>query len=242
MVHSVELNLSADTIRVRSLRGLYVTMVGVNHSLLLALDLAGTFAFALNGALTAIRSARIDIIGVLTLGIITAIGGGILRDIVIGATPPPGFADWRYLGTAAVGAIIAFLFGHRMSRLSMPIDVVDAAGLGLFAVTGAAKALAHGLGSVPAALLGVVTAVGGGTIRDVMIGRMPVIFRGALYAIPALIAATMTVVAVQTDLYGAAAAILAALTCFTVRVLSVHFDWHAPGPRGSKHTASGHQP
>lgn len=204
----------------------------MNHALLLGLDLAGTFAFALNGALTAIRSARIDIFGILTLGIITAVGGGIVRDLVIGATPPPGFADWRYLGVAAAGATVAFLFGHKMSRLVSAITVLDAAGLSLFAVTGAAKAVAYGLGPVPAALLGVTTAVGGGTIRDVMIGRMPVIFRGPLYAIPALVAATVTVLAIVTGVYGVAAAIVAAVMCFVLRMASVRFGWQAPQPRG----------
>jgi hypothetical protein len=127
------------------------TLNDVNQLLLLILDLTGTFAFALNGALTAIRLAKLDVVGVLTLGIVTAIGGGILRDVVIGATPPPGFADWRYLAVAGAGALIAFLFGYKMSRLSVPINILDAAGLSLFAVTGASKALALGLGPVPAA-------------------------------------------------------------------------------------------
>jgi uncharacterized membrane protein YeiH len=204
----------------------------VNHLLLLSLDLTGTFAFALNGALTAIRFARLDVVGVLTLGIVTAVGGGILRDLVIGATPPPGFADWRYLAVAAAGALAAFLFGHRLSRLALPINVVDAAGLGLFAVTGASKALAHGLSPVPAALLGVVTAVGGGTIRDVMIVRVPVIMRGELYAIPALLAAVITVACWELGVYGAVAAVIAAAACLALRMLSVVRGWHAPRPRG----------
>lgn len=203
----------------------------MNHLLLLVLDLIGTFAFALNGALTAIRYAKLDVVGVLTLGVITAIGGGIVRDVVIGATPPPGFADWRYLAVAGAGALAAFLFGYKMSRLSMPINLLDAAGLALFAVTGSSKAMAAGIGPVPAALLGVTTAVGGGTIRDVMIQRVPVIMRGELYAIPALLAATITVVCWELGVYGAASAIAAAVACWLLRMLSVFRGWHAPAPR-----------
>lgn len=207
-------------------------MTTVNHLLLLVLDLIGTFAFALNGALTAIRYAKLDVVGVLTLGIVTAIGGGIVRDLVIGQAPPPGFADWRYLAVAGGGALIAFLFGHRMARLSVPITVLDAAGLALFAVTGSSKALAHGLGPVPAALLGVVTAVGGGTLRDVMIRRIPIIMRRELYAIPALLAATITVVCWQLDGYGAVSAVSAAAACWLLRMVSVRRGWNAPRPRG----------
>src|ERR687884_337489 len=102
--------------------------------LLLALDLAGTFAFALNGALTAVRAARLDIVGVVTLGMITALGGGIIRDVLIDALPPATFGDWRYLVVAAGGGLVAFALGRRLDRLAGPIVVLDAAGLSLFAV------------------------------------------------------------------------------------------------------------
>ncbi len=142
-------------------------------SLLLALDLAGVFAFALNGAFTAVRQARLDIVGVLALGIITAIGGGIVRDVLIDALPPATFVDWRYLAVAAAGALIAFFLTRPLERLVAPMIVLDAAGLSLFCVTGASKALTFGLGAVQAVILGAVTGVGGGTIRDVLIGRVP---------------------------------------------------------------------
>src|ERR671917_1396069 len=103
---------------------------------LLALDLLGTFAFALNGALTAVRAARLDIVGVVTLGMITALGGGILRDVLLGALPPATFSDWRYLAVAAGGGLIAFAASRQLERLAMPITVLDALGLSLFAVTG----------------------------------------------------------------------------------------------------------
>src|SRR3954447_24805539 len=109
--------------------------------LLLALDLTGTFAFALNGALTAVRVTRLDIVGVVTLGMITALGGGILRDVLLGALPPATFSDWRYLVVAAGGGVIAFALSRQLLRQTMPITVFDALGLSLFAVTGASKAL-----------------------------------------------------------------------------------------------------
>jgi uncharacterized membrane protein YeiH len=198
--------------------------------LLLALDLTGTFAFALNGALTALRVARLDIVGVVTLGIITAIGGGIIRDVLIGALPPATFSDWRFLAVAAGGGLVAFVAGRRLDRLTMPITLLDAAGLSLFAVTGATKALGAGLGPAQAVLLGAVTAVGGGTVRDVLIRQIPSVLSSGLYAIPALIGATITVVAIRLGVYGILPAIVAAGVCFAVRMLGVHFGINAPTP------------
>jgi uncharacterized membrane protein YeiH len=208
--------------------------VDTGTTLLLVLDLAGTFAFALNGALTAVRATRLDIVGVLTLGMITALGGGIIRDVLIGYLPPATFSDWRYLAVAAAGSLIAFVFGRSLDRLNGAILVLDAAGLSLFAVTGASKALDLGLGPVQAVILGAVTAVGGGTVRDVLLGRVPVVLRSELYAIPALVGAGITVVAERAGLYGPAAAIVAAVVCFSIRMLGVRFGLNAPGPPGER--------
>jgi uncharacterized membrane protein YeiH len=199
--------------------------------LLLVLDLTGTFAFALNGALTALRAARLDIVGVVTLGMITALGGGIIRDVLIDSLPPATFSDWRYLAVAAGGGLIAFVFGRNLCRLNSPINVLDAAGLSLFAVTGASKALGMGLGLAQAAILGAVTGVGGGTLRDVLVGRIPSVLRSGLYAIPALIGATVTVVTIRLGVYGLPAALAAAALCFGIRMLGVRFDLNAPMPR-----------
>jgi len=206
--------------------------VGTEPLLLLALDLTGTFAFALNGALTAVRVARIDIVGVVTLGIITALGGGIIRDIVIDYLPPATFSDWRYLAVAAGGSLIAFVFGRRLDRLAGLIVVFDAAGLSLFAVTGASKALDLGLGPAQAVILGAITGVGGGTVRDVMLQRIPTVLRSELYAIPALIGAAITVVTTQTGVYGIPAAVAAAVGCFGIRMLGVRYGLNAPRPPG----------
>jgi uncharacterized membrane protein YeiH len=201
--------------------------------LLLTLDLAGTFAFALNGALTAIRVAKLDVVGVVTLGMITALGGGILRDILIDSLPPATFSDWRYLLVAAAGSLVAFGSSGGLTRLALPILVLDAAGLSLFAVTGAAKGLDFGVGPAQAVILGAVTAVGGGTLRDVLTGRVPVVLRSELYAIPALLGATVVVVCDRTGFYGLVAALAAAVLCFAVRMLGVHFQINAPSPPGA---------
>jgi uncharacterized membrane protein YeiH len=197
----------------------------------LVLDLAGTLVFALNGALTAIRSVRVDIVGVVTLGMITAMGGGIVRDVLIGRLPPATFSDWRYLAVAGVGALIAFALGRRLDRISLSINVFDALGLSFFAVTGATKALEAGLGPVQAVILGAITAVGGGTLRDVLMGQVPSVLSSGLYAIPAVVGAAITVVAVRLGVDGPAAALVAALACFTIRMLGLRFDIDAPTPR-----------
>lgn len=201
--------------------------------LLLALDLTGTFAFALNGALTALRVARLDIVGVITLGMITAIGGGIIRDVLLGSLPPATFSDWRYLAVAAGGGLVAFLFGRRLDRLNSPINLLDAAGLSLFAVTGASKALQFGLGPTQAVILGAITGVGGGTLRDVLVRRIPSVLSSGLYAIPALVGATLTVLAVRLDRYDVVTAIVAAAVCFAIRMIGVRYNLNAPTPRSA---------
>jgi uncharacterized membrane protein YeiH len=198
-------------------------------SVLLALDLLGTFAFALNGALTALRVARLDIVGVVTLGMITALGGGIIRDVLLNV-PPATFNDWRYLAVAGAGGLIAFAFGRRLERLNTFITVLDAAGLSLFAVTGAGKALQLGLGPAQAVILGAITGVGGGTLRDVLVRQVPSVLSSGLYAIPALIGATATVVVTLLDVNGPATAVGAAALCFLIRMVGVHYDLDAPMP------------
>jgi uncharacterized membrane protein YeiH len=199
-------------------------------TLLLVLDLLGTFVFALDGALLALRVARLDIVGTVTLGMVTAIGGGVIRDLLIGAVPPATFSDWRYLAVATAGGLIAFLLGHRLERLSAPITVLDAAGLSLFAVTGASKALDFGLGAGQAVILGAITAVGGGTVRDVLVRRVPAVLQSGLYAIPAIIGAAITVATIRTEVFGPVTAVAAAAVCFLVRMVGVRYDLNAPRP------------
>ena len=203
-------------------------------TVLLVLDLTGTFAFALNGALTALRATRLDVVGVVTLGMITALGGGTIRDVLLDALPPATFVDWRYLAVAACGGLIAFVSGRHLERLTGPINVLDAAGLSLFAVTGALKGLDLGFGPAQAILVGAITGVGGGTIRDVLIQRVPSVLSSGLYAVPALVGATAVVIADALDVRGPVAAAGAAALCFAIRMLGVHFDVNAPLPPGSR--------
>jgi uncharacterized membrane protein YeiH len=208
--------------------------VSPEFPLLLVLDLTGTFVFGLNGALTAVRAARLDIVGVLALGMITALGGGLVRDVLIGAIPPATLRDWRYLALAAGGGVVAFVLSRWLERLEGPITVLDAVGLSVFAVIGTAKALDAGLGVAPAILLGAITGVGGGTIRDLLIGRIPAVLSSDLYAIPAMIAAALTAAAVQVGVYGLPAALGAAAVCFVVRMIGVRFRLQAPRPPGAR--------
>ncbi|MCK0091645.1 trimeric intracellular cation channel family protein [Rhodococcus sp. HNM0563] len=203
-----------------------------DSTLLLVLDLTGTFVFALNGALTAVRVARVDIVGVVTLGMFTALGGGTIRDVLLDALPPATFLDWRYLAIAAAGGLIAFGLSRVLDRLSFPITVLDAIGLSVFAVLGAAKALALDFGVVQAVIVGTITAVGGGTIRDVMVMRIPTVLTSELYAIPALVGAAGFATAHSLGFGGTVALLSSAALCFAIRMLGVQFSLHAPRPPG----------
>jgi uncharacterized membrane protein YeiH len=200
----------------------------------LAVDLTGTFAFALSGALTAVRTARLDIVGVVTLGIITAIGGGMVRDILLDDLPPATFSDWRYLTVATAGSLVAFWWGHGLDRLWKPILVLDAAGLSLFSVSGALKALEFDMGFAQAVLLGAMTGVGGGTLRDVLIREVPAVLSSGLYAIPALVGALLVVAGQRLGAPALPSAVAAAVVCFLIRMVGVRFGLEAPAPPGSR--------
>jgi len=211
--------------------------VNTGSTLYLVLDLTGTFAFALNGALTALRVVRLDIVGVVALGMLTAIGGGMIRDVLLGDLPPATFSDWRYLAVAAGGSLVAFLFGRGLDRLARSILLLDAAGLSLFAVSGALKSLHFGLGPAQAVILGAVTGVGGGTLRDVLIREVPAVLTNGLYAIPALVGAFLVVGADRLGLPDLVSAVVAAGVCFGIRMAGVHFGIDAPGPPGTRRAA-----
>ena len=199
-------------------------------TVLLVLDLAGTFAFALNGALTALRATRLDIVGVVALGMITALGGGTLRDIFLDSLPPATFLDWRYLAVAAAGGLIVFFTGRHLERVNGTINVLDAAGLSLFAVTGALKGLDLGFGPAQAIIVGTITGVGGGTIRDMLIRRVPSVLSSGLYAIPALIGASAVVLGRALGASGLVVTVSGAVLCFVIRMVGVRFDLNAPAP------------
>lgn len=199
--------------------------------MLLTLDLLGIFVFAVAGGLVAVRK-ELDLVGVLALAAVTALGGGLMRDVLIGDVPPPGLEDWRYLSVPLGAGLLVFFFHPALGRLERLISQIDAGGLGLFAVAGALKASDYDLGPMPAAILGVVTAVGGGVLRDVLVRDVPAILvRGELYAIPALAGAGVAVVGAEAGLDDAVVAGPAAAVTIIWRLLTIHRGWTAPMPR-----------
>ncbi|HEY5406587.1 MAG TPA: trimeric intracellular cation channel family protein, partial [Ginsengibacter sp.] len=162
------------------------------HSLYTFIDLAGTFAFAISGAVAA-RDKGLDLFGILVVAFTVACGGGIIRDLCIGAIPPAGLSDWRYLAVAMIAAIITMSLDSLSKWLNRPVLLFDALGLSLFAVSGAQKALEFGHNNEMAILLGMITAVGGGVLRDVLLNRVPVIFEKEIYASAALVGAGVVV-------------------------------------------------
>ena len=198
-------------------------------TLLLVLDLVGVGVFAASGALVGVRK-RLDVFGIAVLGIAAALGGGLVRDVLIGATPPAAFKDWRYLAVPV--AVAGFVFvGHGfVDRFGGTFRLFDAAGLGLFCVSGTAKAMQFGLGPLQAAVMGVVTGVGGGVLRDVLVGEIPVVLQRELYAVPALLGSAVVAVAIKTGDYGVPVAVSAAVLVFLLRMIALRLDLNAPRP------------
>lgn len=203
----------------------------MTHLLLLVLDLLGTFVFALSGAVTGVRR-RLDLFGVLVLSFAAGNAGGITRDLLIGATPPAAIADWRYLGVSMLAGVITFYRYPLIDRLKHPVLMSDAAGLALFAVAGAQKALAHGLNPPMAALLGMLTGVGGGILRDVLVTEVPAVLRADLYAVAALAGATIVVVGSLLQLPPTASTLAGAAACFALRFMAIRYGWHLPRAAG----------
>lgn len=201
------------------------------EAVLVVFDLLGIFVFAISGALVAVRK-ELDLFGVLVLAGTTGLGGGFLRDVLIDATPPAALADWRYLTVPVAAGLVTFWFHPSLGRRERQVNVFDAFGLALFCVTGAVKALEHGLGPVPAALMGMVTGIGGGMARDVLAGRVPVVFRAELYATPALAGAAVAVVGLELGLPVLGPAVAGAAVCLVWRLLAMWRGWRAPLPAG----------
>jgi uncharacterized membrane protein YeiH len=205
-----------------------VHMKSQSERLLYAVDLAGTLLFAIEGATAAI-SGNLDLLGLMVLAFATALGGGIIRDLLIGAVPPNALRQWQYSATAFVGAAIVF-FWHRFVQ-GIPMDLVmvlDAAGLALFAVAGTEKALLYEMHPFIAILLGGITGVGGGTIRDVLLAKVPVVLRADVYATAALAGATVMVICRRLGLSPTLAAVVGGCMCFGLRVVSVWQHWNLP--------------
>lgn len=211
-------------------------MLGVPPAFLATLDLIGVFVFALSGALAAVRK-KLDLFGVVVVGSATALGGGLLRDLLIGDTPPASLRDWRYLSVAAVASVLTFLFHTQVRALWRWVLFFDAAGLGLFTVTGTSKALGvDALSPAGAVLIGVLTAVGGGLARDVLLREIPVVLRSEIYAVAALAGAVVITAGQQLigagDASGVWLALAAVLVTWGLRILSLWRRWNAPLPRG----------
>ena len=198
---------------------------------LVVFDLVGIFVFAITGALVGVRK-DLDVFGILVLAGTTGLGGGFLRDVLIDATPPAALQDWRYLLVPVVAGLVAFYYHPAIGRAERSINVLDAFGLGLFCVTGALKALDYGLDPVAAALMGMVTGIGGGMLRDVLASRVPAVFRGELYAIPALAGAVLVVVGVRVDLPVGIVAVVGGGLCTAWRLVAIWRRWRAPMPTG----------
>jgi uncharacterized membrane protein YeiH len=194
------------------------------------LEVVGVFVGALSGALAGVRK-QFDVFGILALGWAAGLGGGLLRDVLIGAVPPVGISDWRLVATALVGGIVMYFFHPRLERARRSIVLLDAGALALFTVVGTIKGLEHGTTLIAAVFVGVLTGVGGGVLRDLLTGEVPVVLhQRQLYAVPALIGATVIAVLWNAGLASPTAAVCVVLGIFALRVLALRFQVEAPGP------------
>lgn len=201
------------------------------HSLYSFLDLAGAFAFAISGA-TAAKQRGLDLFGICAIAFLVACGGGIIRDLCIGAIPPAGLTNVNYLAAAVIATALTVGFYPLVQKMNRPVLLFDAAGLALFAVTGAQKALAFGHNGQVAVLLGITTAVGGGVLRDVLLNRVPVILQKEIYAIAAFIGALIVVAGNNLKWFSPdLVSIIALLVCFTIRILALKYHWNMPASK-----------
>ncbi len=194
------------------------------------LDLVGIFVFGITGALVGVRK-KLDVFGIQVLALVTGLGGGFIRDVLIGATPPAALVDWRYLVVPVAAGLITFFLHPGIGRLERLVNIFDAAGLALFCVTGARKALEYGLPPLSAALVGTISGIGGGVIRDLLSGRVPVVLRSEIYATPAFLGAGIVVVVDALHYDAPWTTLAAAVVCFVIRLFAIRRGWNAPLPR-----------
>jgi uncharacterized membrane protein YeiH len=202
----------------------------LQRTLVLVLDLCGTLAFAFSGAMAGIRRS-LDVFGILVLSFAAATFGGITRDLLIGATPPAALVDWRYLAVSVAAGLVAFFWSSTIQKLRNPVRLLDAAGLAFFAVAGAQKALAFNLSPVMAALMGMLTGIGGGIARDVLLAEVPAVLRSDLYAVAALVAAVIVVGGSQAHIPYVVSATIGGLLCFGLRLMAIRAGWRLPTAR-----------
>jgi len=199
-------------------------------ALLLVLDLGGTAVFAVSGAVAAVKY-RLDIFGVLVLSFAAGNAGGITRDLLIGAVPPAAIADWKYAVVSILAGLIVFVGYPTAERVRDDVLWLDAVGLAFFAVAGAQKALLRGLNPMMAALLGMLTGIGGGMLRDVLVIQIPIVLRADLYAMAALAGAAVVVIAPMLHVPAIVAAIAGGVLCFALRFGAIRYRWHLPTAR-----------
>lgn len=199
---------------------------GFSATLLLVLNLVGTFVFGLSGGMAGVRK-QLDLFGAIVLAVVVGIAGGTIRDVLIGI-PPQTFRDWRYLAVAAGAGLLTAVAHPEINRLQRPIDALDAAGLALFCVTGAATALTHRLGVIDSVILGAITGIGGGMLRDILVGEIPTVLRGGLYAIPALVGAAIVVIAYHAGDHTVVFPIVGLAVCFLLRIAGVRYGIGPP--------------
>jgi uncharacterized membrane protein YeiH len=207
-------------------------VVEVNATLNLWLNLVGTFVFGLSGGLAAVR-ARLDVFGVMVLAAVVGLAGGVVRDLLIGV-PPATFRDWRYLAAVGAAAVVCIFASTAVERVERGVLFFDAIGLAVFCVTGASKALTFHLGPVQAVLLGAITGIGGGMLRDVLLGGVPTVLRRELYATPALVGAAVVAVAHVAGSSSGLFTVIGAVACFALRLVGMHYGIDAPSPSGSR--------
>lgn len=193
-------------------------------------DLLGTFVFAISGAAVGVRR-RLDIFGVLVLSFAAATCGGLVRDLIIGAIPPAALADWRYVGVSVLAGVITFYRPSLIERLQNPVQIFDAMGLALFAVVGAWKSVSFGLSPVASVLMGMLTGVGGGIARDVLVAEVPRVLRSELYAVAALAGSAVVVFGIEFGLPATPLLIAGAALCFFLRFMAIRHGWHLPVAR-----------
>jgi uncharacterized membrane protein YeiH len=203
-------------------------------TLVLTLDLVGTFVFALSGAAAGVKRG-LDLFGVLVLSFTAANSGGIVRDLLIGATPPAAISDWRYLVASLLAGLLMFFWHGTIKRLRSPVLIFDGAGLAVFCVSGAQKAIVFGVDPVMAALLGMLTGIGGGIARDVLLSDVPVVLRSEIYAVAALAGAAVVVIGDALQLPSSATTCAGAALCFGLRLMAIRHGWHLPVARTPEH-------
>lgn len=196
--------------------------------LLLAIDLIGTALFAAEGATTAMH-VHLDLLGIVVLAFVTALGGGILRDLLIGSIPPSAIRDWRYAAVAILSGALVFVL-HASTDIMNPwvLTTLDAAGLAFFAVAGGVKALEARIHPLLATMMAGITGVGGGTVRDLLINRVPAVLSSDVYASAALLGGATTIVLLKLRLPAPAASAIGIAVCFSLRMVAVSYGWNLP--------------